>query len=104
VASAVRFDSNPQVQTAVDRARNDLERARIFAANLYWYDAFDAYTKWLEANPTDKTARQERAELVRAGLQSSSRLTKDNISTLLTTLDKNMPQQIALTEKRDTSP
>jgi hypothetical protein len=99
VASAIKFDANPQVQTAVDRAQNDLDRARIFAANLYWYDAFDAYTKWLEANPTDKIARQERAELVRAGFQSSSRLTKDNISALLTTLDKNMPQQIALTAK-----
>ncbi len=99
VASAVKFESNPQVQTAVDRAKNDLEKARIFAANLYWYDAFDAYTKWLEANPTDKTARQERADLVKAGFQSNSRLTKDKISTLLTTLDKNISQQIALTIK-----
>jgi hypothetical protein len=99
VASAVKFEPNPRVQTAVDRAKNDLEKARIFAANLYWYDAFDAYTKWLETNPNDKTARQERADLVRAGLQSNSRLTKGNISALLTTLDKNNPQQIALTIK-----
>ncbi len=97
VAGAVKLQSNAQVQSAIAKAPNDLAKARIFAANLYWYDAFDAYSKWLEANPNDKTARQERAELVKAGLQSSSVITRENIDTLLAILDKNVPQQIALT-------
>jgi hypothetical protein len=99
VASAIKLEPNPQVQLAIAKAPNDLAKARILAANLYWYDALDAYTKWLEANPNDKTARQERAELIRAGFQSSSVITKDNINILLATLDRNVPQQIALTKK-----
>jgi Domain of Unknown Function (DUF928) len=39
-------------------------KARIYAKYFYWYDAFDAYTQWLEINPTDQVARRERAKLL----------------------------------------
>lgn len=101
VAAAVKLESNPQVRAKIAGAKNDLEKARIFSANLYWYDALDAYTRWLEANPTDKTARQERSELIRIGLENNSAVAdkRMDINVLLTTIDRNPPQQIALSNK-----
>lgn len=41
-----------------------LKQAQIYAKYYYWYDAFDAYTQWLETNPTDANARRERAKML----------------------------------------
>ncbi|GBO56827.1 hypothetical protein APA_5162 [Pseudanabaena sp. lw0831] len=56
----VKRESNSSVIEQVRVASTNLEKARIFAENLYWYDALDEYTKWIDANPHDKQASHER--------------------------------------------
>ncbi len=60
----VLLESNPSVMKQINEASTDLEKARIFASNRYWYDALDAYTKWIEANPSDPIALRERLSML----------------------------------------
>jgi hypothetical protein len=64
IRAIVKRESNPSVIKKVQAASTHLEKARIFAENLYWYDAFDAYTKWIDVNPNDKDALQERLAML----------------------------------------
>ncbi|MEA5476103.1 DUF928 domain-containing protein [Pseudanabaena galeata UHCC 0370] len=72
VYASIRRDDEPLVLKAIVSAKNDLEKARIYAKNAYWYDALDAYTSWLSKNPQDNTALTERSNLVKAGLNNNS--------------------------------
>jgi len=45
-----------------------LEQAQIYAKYYYWYDAFDAYSQWLEANPNDFIARRDRKKMLQENL------------------------------------
>jgi hypothetical protein len=96
IASGVLLESNPTVSKAITTAKNDLEKARIYAANLYWYDALDSYTKWLDANPKDKIALKERNDLLKAGFQGSSSVTADLMDKFLTRLNQESARQLAL--------
>jgi hypothetical protein len=60
----VRLEQNEEAETAIRQARSTLEKARIYARYYYWYDAFDAYMQWLDANPSDAIARQERSNMM----------------------------------------
>ncbi|MEA5488341.1 MULTISPECIES: DUF928 domain-containing protein [Pseudanabaena] len=64
IRAIVKRESNPSVIKKVQAASTHLEKARIFAKNLYWYDALDAYTKWIDVNPNDKEALQERLAML----------------------------------------
>ncbi|AFY74924.1 protein of unknown function (DUF928) [Synechococcus sp. PCC 7502] len=76
----------PQIKIALDAAKNNLERARIYASNGYWYDALDAYTSWITANPQDTVAIQERGNVIneafkdRKGLDSKTFIAQVNAS------------------------
>jgi len=70
VYATIRLDADPTITKAIASASNDLEKARIYTKNAYWYDALDAYTSWLAANPQDAVARTERRNLLEAGLKN----------------------------------
>lgn len=104
VYASIRRDDEPVVLKAIAAAKNDLEKARIYAKNAYWYDALDAYTNWLSKNPKDNVALTERSALVKAGLTNNSVFLKRNeqgklilpteldptkLSTFLTKLDES---------------
>lgn len=92
VNAPIRRDADPKVLAAIAIAKDDLAKARIYAQNGYWYDAIDAYTNWLTANPKDQTARDERSNLLKDGFKNHSAFSKEqesNITKLLTQLDVN---------------
>ncbi len=60
----VKRESNSSVIEEVKAASTNLEKARIFAENLYWYDALDEYTKWIDTNPHDMQASRERLSML----------------------------------------
>lgn len=70
VYAPIRLDADPTVAKAIASASDDLEKARIYTKNAYWYDAIDAYTNWLSQNPKDAVARAERNTLFKAGLSN----------------------------------
>ncbi|MEE3719449.1 DUF928 domain-containing protein [Tumidithrix elongata RA019] len=72
INSFVRLEQNAEVTRAIRQASSNLEKARIYAHYYYWYDAFDAYSQWLEANPSDRTARQERSAMMLASQVATS--------------------------------
>jgi hypothetical protein len=71
VNALIRRDDDPVVVKAIASAKNDLEKARIFTKNAYWYDAIDAYTSWIAKNPKDSVASAERSNLLKAGLPNN---------------------------------
>jgi hypothetical protein len=71
VIALVRLDPDPEVSRAIAKASNNLEKARIYTQNKYWYDAIDSYTSWLSTNPEDKVAIGERSELLQLGLKNN---------------------------------
>lgn len=69
--------NDPQVAQKLQQL-NNLEKARWYKQNGYWYDAVAAYTLWLEqGNPEDSTARSERTDILNAGLATQNNLVKD---------------------------
>lgn len=66
--ATIRLESDDNVKKAIASAKNDLEKARIYAKNFYWYDAIAAYDSWLSKKPKDDTAILERSKLLKAGL------------------------------------
>jgi hypothetical protein len=78
--------SSSGVKQDLEKAKNGLEKARVYAKYSYWYDALDAYTNWVESNPKEASeldnSRQERtrmisivvAELMNERLQSESKI------------------------------
>lgn len=97
VSATIRRDDDLVVAKAIADAKTDLEKARIFTKNAYWYDAIDAYTNWLIKNPQDKTARTERQDLLKQGFKNYTAFSKDpqvNVEKLLTKLDASAPISI----------
>lgn len=68
----IRREDNVAVSKEISLAKSDLDKARIYSKNLYWYDAIDAYTTWLSANPKDEIARCERNSLLILGFEKHS--------------------------------
>lgn len=97
VASAVKLEPNPQVSAKLAESKTDLERARIYSANFYWYDAFDSYTKWLEANPQDQEAVKERNDLLKIGFRSSVKVLPEVMDQFLSRLNVSTIKTIAKT-------
>jgi hypothetical protein len=62
-------EPKPQVKMALSAAKTDLEKARVYADSGYWYDAIDAYTNWINANPQDSVAIQERGNIIGEGFK-----------------------------------
>lgn len=60
-------EPKPEMKLALESVKTDLDRARVYASSGYWYDALDAYTNWIKANPNDAIAMQERGTLIDAG-------------------------------------
>ena len=71
VNALIRRDDDPLVAKEITSAKNDLEKARIYSKNAYWYDAIDAYTSWISKNPKDAVASAERSNLLKAGLPNN---------------------------------
>ena len=67
----ILLDKNPEVIKAVGAAKTCLDKARILARELYWYDALDAYSQWIESHPKDATAIKERNDLLAAAFKST---------------------------------
>lgn len=65
----IRRDDDLAVVKEIANAKNDLEKARIYAKNFYWYDAIGAYNGWLSKNPKDEVASTERVNLFKIGLE-----------------------------------
>jgi len=102
VYAPIRRDEDIVVAKAIASAKNDLEKARIFTKNAYWYDAIDAYTSWLIKNPKDQVAKNERGDLLKEGLKSNTAFSKDqqaNVAKLLLMLDASNPIAINLQPK-----
>lgn len=70
----VKRESNSSIIEQVKTASTNLEKARIFAENLYWYDALDEYTKWIEANPNDMQASRERLSMLEQVIERNPKL------------------------------
>jgi hypothetical protein len=70
VNAAIRYDDDPVLVKEIATAKNDLEKAKIYAKKAYWYDAIDAYTSWLSKNSKDEVAIAERSNLLKIGLQN----------------------------------
>ena len=71
VNALIRRDDDPVVTKEIASAKSDLEKARIYTKNAYWYDAIDAYTSWISKNPKDNVASAERNNLLKVGLPSN---------------------------------
>lgn len=92
VNAPILRDDNPVVLSAIASAKTDLEKARIYAKNAYWYDALHAYTNWLSQNPKDETARTERNDLLKQGFKTHTAFSKEqqgNVTKLLSKLDES---------------
>ncbi len=116
VNALIRRDEDPAIVKAIASAKNDLEKARIYAKNAYWYDAIDAYTSWISQNPKDNVASSERNNLLKVGLPNNlafinvkedenGRKTEEFVparfANFLTTLDKSKSAlSIALESKK----
>ncbi|MDX1976368.1 MAG: DUF928 domain-containing protein [Pseudanabaenaceae cyanobacterium bins.68] len=72
--AAIRLEPNPSLAQAIAKATNSLERAKLYQASGYWFDALAAYETWLATNPQDQTARQERNAMIKAGLAEYNQL------------------------------
>jgi len=66
--AVIRLESDDNVTKAIAAAKNDLDKARIYAKNFYWYNAIEAYDSWLSKDPNDDAAILERNELLKIGL------------------------------------
>ncbi len=55
----------PDNLATVGEKANDLERAAAYAQAGVWYDALDAISNAIEANPTDASLREQRASLLK---------------------------------------
>ncbi|MEE3719972.1 DUF928 domain-containing protein [Tumidithrix elongata RA019] len=66
----VRQEPNGNVLKGIQPKSTMLDKARIYAKYYYWYDAFDAYSQWLEQHPKDVVARRERAKMLKENLSS----------------------------------
>jgi|GEM_PF-708499 len=104
VHASIRRDDAPMVSKAIAAAKNDLEKARIYAKNAYWYDALDAYTSWLSKNPKDNVALTERSNLVKAGLNNNSAfLKRDEQGKLVTPVELDPTKLSTFLTKLDES-
>jgi hypothetical protein len=70
----VKRESNASVIEKVRTTSTNLDKARIFAENLYWYDALDEYTKWIDTNPNDMQASRERLSMLDQIIESNPKL------------------------------
>jgi len=66
----VQQEPNGNALKEIQSTNTILDKARIYAKYYYWYDAFDAYSQWLEQNPKDTMARREREKMLRENLSS----------------------------------
>jgi len=64
VRTFIKRESNQSVMSQINNASTDLLKARIYASNAYWYDALDAYSNWLDENPSDRQALNERMRML----------------------------------------
>lgn len=64
VKTFIKRESNQSVMDLINSASTDLLKARIYASKAYWYDALDAYSKWIDANPSDQQALKERMQML----------------------------------------
>ena len=117
VNALIRRDDDSLVAKEIASAKNDLEKARIYAKKAYWYDAIDAYTSWISKNPKDNVAIAERSNLLKVGLPNNpafinvqkgenGRETEEFVparfANFLTTLDKSKSAlSIALEPKKN---
>jgi hypothetical protein len=67
---SIQQESNGNVLKEIQPKSTILDKARIYAKYYYWYDAFDAYSQWLEQNPKDFVARRERKKMLQENLSS----------------------------------
>ncbi len=70
-------EPKPEIKMAISSAKTDLDKARVYADNGFWYDALDAYSSWINANPKDAAARSERDNLIGAGFKESFKENKE---------------------------
>lgn len=64
IRTFIKRESNQSVMEQINTAPTDLLKARIYAHNAYWYDALDSYSRWIDANPRDQKASNERIAML----------------------------------------
>ncbi|NJK60478.1 MAG: DUF928 domain-containing protein [Oscillatoriales cyanobacterium SM2_1_8] len=86
---AIRHEPNEVLNRAIAAVRTDLEKARIYARALYWYDALAAYERAIAANPTNAEIRQERRALLGEGLKEGDKeMSPPKLEDILNTVDR----------------
>ncbi|MFM7887827.1 MAG: DUF928 domain-containing protein, partial [Pseudanabaena sp.] len=99
--AVIRLESDDNVTKAILAAKNELEKARIYAKNFYWYDALEAYDNWLSKQPKDDQAILERSQLFKAGLESNiEEFRQTEYDQFFNKLDKSSAMPIALSPKK----
>ena len=66
----VQQESNENALKEIQSKGTLLDKARIYAKYYYWYDAFDAYSQWLEHHSKDVVARHEREDMLQENFSS----------------------------------
>ncbi len=98
----IQRDPDINLEQEVKRENTLLGKARIYAKYFYWYDAFDAYTQWLEVNPSDQIARGERAKLLQESLNNQCVNHRYfSPEELLKLIDTSSAKPIAFPQKKD---
>lgn len=97
----IRRDPDINLEQEVKRENTLLGKARIYAKYFYWYDAFDAYTQWLEVNPSDQIARGERAKLLQESLNQCVNHRYISPEESLKLIDTRSAKPIVFPQKKD---
>jgi len=63
------IEPKPETKIALDAAKTDIGKARIYVSSGFWYDAIDTYSRLIKSNPQDTTAIQERGKLITEGFK-----------------------------------
>lgn len=79
IAKGVIKRINPPANLASIEKADDVTRASAFAQAGIWYDALDAISNAIEANPKDASLKEQRASLLKqVGLSEAAALDKKN--------------------------
>jgi len=73
------------------KAKTELEQARIYVSQGYWYDALNSYSNWIAANPKDQAAIAERTDMLKEVLKDSKEF---STSTLIKRVNGTVAQEL----------
>jgi hypothetical protein len=99
----IKLEKDANLLREIQATTTLLEQARIYAKYYYWYDAFDAYSQWLESNPTDVVALKDRGKMLQDNLLHDKCIDSYNVTSfekLLTRIEAKPAQEIKLLPRK----